>query len=163
MTKIKKYRIILGCCLCIFLFIVADTFLIPEKVVKERIENKKKIIRTSRKRASTFTCITSDKSYYLDEFFYNTLSIGDTLTVTKSIVSSATKNIARPHNGYANSYDTRLLVAGSGIIFIPFFTIATLLVLTFLPQLSKLEADKNAVYVLSIISTLYLLSYLFNF
>jgi hypothetical protein len=163
MGQIKKYRIILACSFCVYIFIVVDTFLMPEKIEKESIVDKKSIIRKSKGRASTFTFITANNSYLVDQFFYNTVSNGDSLIVTKSVLTNVTKNIARPNNGFANSYNCRFLIEGSGIIFIPFFAFAILLSFIFMPNLVLLKGEKNASIGLTIFTFLLLLGYLFYF
>ncbi len=163
MENIKKYRTILACGLSVFIFIIADTFLLPEKTQQEKIGNKESTIRISRKRASSFILFTSEAEYLVDENFYNNIAIGESITVTKSIISGSTKKISKTYYETSFSLGTRFLVEGAGALFVSFFMIAILLAIKFMPQLNSLKGDLNATIGLTTISILIFILYLFYF
>ncbi len=163
MENIKKYRTVLACCLCILVFIITDSFVLPEKTEKEKVENKKSILRKSRKRASSFIFFTEKSEYFVNANFYSDISIGDSINVTKSIISGVTKKVSKSQNEYFYNQDTRFLTEGLGALFVPFFMIAILLSIKFMPQLNSLKGDINATIGLTTFSILILLSYLFYF
>ena len=94
----------------------ADSFLFPGIQTAEIVLKKKEIVHTARKRASVWFVYTLRHRYYVDFDLYASVSAGDTVIISRSGITHATRTITSLYGDYSLTEDLRILSDPSHII-----------------------------------------------
>jgi hypothetical protein len=154
MTRKKLHFTLLFFSLITTCFIYCDTYLIPTRNTTEFVTNIRE--KSSYRGGDSYLLTTNRGEYVITETIYESVSVGDSIVIKRSIISGSVQKIAVRKENVIYTYFTGFARVGTGILYVPIVLICNLLLIIFYRIIRNPRAENNLTYAVFIVTMILL-------
>ena len=162
MNSKKIHSRILWTTICLCAFIYMDIFFIPSKSEKEIVTKMSKSVRKNRKYGGTrYKLETNATDYGICPQLYENLHVGETVFINKSALTNSYRKIELKNGNRPVTCDISFM-QDSGIIYLSFITVLTLLFIFFYEKVTYVPGRKHLTFYLAVSGLILLVLHILN-